>query len=209
VTAALLLSLGAGAVPGFLRAHGAGSRAFTIGYLPDAARAYPDAPFAVEERDRVRALGHPVVEVVLTGSTRAEVAAALDRVDVLWVAGGSTFALLDAVRGADAAQEIAGRVRDGLLYIGSSAGSILAGPSVEPASVMDDPADAPEQTDLTGLGLVDVVVVPHADGALPPYPPEVIARTVAQYGDAHRLVLLRDDQALLVEGTESLVVASA
>jgi dipeptidase E len=56
---------------------------------------------------------------------------------------------------------------------------------------------------------VDVVVVPHADGALPPYPPEVIEQTVERYGDAHRLVLLRDDQALLVEGAESLVVASA
>lgn len=208
MTAALLLSLGAGAVPGFLRAHGAGTRPFTIGYVPDAARAYADAPFALEERERVRALGHPVVDVVLTGSSRAQVSAALDAVDALWVAGGSTFALLDAVRGADAAQEIAGRVRSGLLYIGSSAGSILAGPSVEPASVMDDPADVPGLTDLAGLGLVDVVVVPHADGALPPYPPEVIARTVERYGDAHRLVLLRDDQALLVEGTESLVVAS-
>jgi dipeptidase E len=130
-------------------------------------------------------------------------------VDALWVAGGSTFALLDAVRGADAAEEIAARVQGGLLYIGSSAGSILAGPSVEPASVMDDPEDAPGLTDLRGLGLVDVVVVPHADGALPPYPPEVIEQTVERYGDAHRLVLLRDDQALLVEGAESLVVASA
>jgi dipeptidase E len=192
-----------------LRAHGAGARTFTIGYVPDAARADADAPFAVEERERVRALGHPVVDIVLTGSSRAQVADALDRVDALWVAGGSTFALLDAVRGADAAEEIAARVQGGLLYIGSSAGSILAGPSVEPASVMDDPEDAPGLTDLRGLGLVDVVVVPHADGALPPYPPEVIEQTVERYGDAHRLVLLRDDQALLVEGAESLVVASA
>lgn len=209
VTSVLLLSLGLGAVPPFLAAHAPAGRPLTIGYVPDAARTDPEAPWAVAERERVAALGHAVVDVRLTGADARTVAAALDGVDVLYVAGGSTFALLDALRTSGADEVVVERVRGGLPYIGLSAGSIVAGPSVEPASLMDDPADAPGLTDLRGLGLTDAVVVPHADGKLPPYPLELIGRTIDRYGSDHELVPLRDDEALLITGPGWKVVASA
>jgi dipeptidase E len=209
VTAILLLSLGLGAVPAFLADHAPAGRRLTIGYVPDAARAEPGAPWAVAERERLTALGHAVVDVRLTGADARTVAAALDGVDVLYVAGGSTFALLDALRTSGADAVVAERVPAGLPYIGLSAGSIVAGPSVEPASLMDDPADAPGLTDLSGLGLTDAVVVPHADGKLPPYPLELIGRTLERYGPDHELVPLCDDEALLITGPGWKVVESA
>nr|WP_247601021.1 Type 1 glutamine amidotransferase-like domain-containing protein [Cellulomonas hominis] len=181
----------------------------TIGYVPDAARADPAAPWVVAERHRVAALGHAVVDVRLTGADPAGVAAALDGVDALYVAGGNTFALLDALRSSGADALVAERVRAGLPYVGSSAGSIVAGPSAEPATLMDDPAEAPGLTDRHGLGLTDAVVVPHADGKLPPYPLELIGRTLDRYGSDHELVPLCDDEALLVTGPGWTVVASA
>ncbi|MCG7288345.1 Type 1 glutamine amidotransferase-like domain-containing protein [Cellulomonas sp. ACRRI] len=205
----LLLSLGHGAVPAFLADHAPADRPLTIGYVPDAARAAADAPWAVAERDRVTALGHAVVDVRLTGATAQQVADALDGVDALYVAGGNTFALLDALRSSGADAVVAERVRRGLPYIGSSAGSIVAGPSAEPASLMDDPAEAPGLTDRRGLGLTDAVVVPHADGKLPPYPLELIGRTLDRYGSDHELVPLCDDEALLITGPGWKVVASA
>jgi dipeptidase E len=209
VTSLLLLSLGLGAVPAFLAAHAATDRPLTIGYVPDAARGFEDAPFVVAERDRVAALGHAVVDVRLSGADAGSVAAALDGVDALYVAGGSTFALLDALRTSGADAVVAERVRAGLPYIGLSAGSVVAGPSIEPVSLMDDPADAPGLTDLRGLGLTEAVVVPHADGKLPPYPLELIGRTLDRYGSDHELVPLCDDEALLITGPGWTVVASA
>lgn len=209
MTSVLLLSLGLGAVPPFLAAHAPTDRPLTIGYVPDAARPYADAPFVAAERERVAALGHAVVDIPLTGASAQEVAAALDGVDALYVAGGSTFALLDALRTSGADAVITERVRAGLPYIGLSAGSIVAGPSVEPASLMDDPADAPGLTDLRGLGLTDAVVVPHADGKLPPYPLDLIGRTLDRYGSDHELVPLCDDEALLITGPGWKVVESA
>lgn len=209
MTSLLLLSLGLGAVPAFLAERAPAGRPLTIGYVPDAALPYADAPFVAAERDRVAALGHPLVDVRLTGSDPAAVATALDGVDALYVAGGSTFALLDALRSSGADAVVVERVRAGLAYIGSSAGSVVAGPSIEPVSLMDDPADAPGLTDLRGLGLTEAVVVPHADGKLPPYPLELIGRTLARYGDDHELVPLCDDEALLVTGPGWTVVASA
>jgi dipeptidase E len=181
----LLLSLGIDAVPAFL-AETAPAHP-RIGYLGAAAG---DAPWAVEERARIDALGHPVIDVDLS--------AGLPEIDVLYVAGGNTFVLLDALRRTGQDRVVADRVRAGLPYIGLSAGSIVTGPSVEPATVMDDRSEAPGLTDLAGLALIPDVVLPHADGKLPPYPPELIARTVAEYGAAHRLLPLADDQALRV-----------
>jgi dipeptidase E len=97
VPSLLLLSLGHGAVPAFLADRAPAGRPLTLGYVPDAARADATAPWAVAERDRVVGLGHAVVDVRLTGATAGEVADALDGVDALYVAGGNTFALLDAL----------------------------------------------------------------------------------------------------------------
>jgi dipeptidase E len=208
VTSLLLLSLGLGAVPAFLAAHAPTGRALTIGYVPDAARAHPDAPYVAAERAGVAALGHALVDVRLTGADPRGVASALDGVDAMYVAGGSTFALLDALRTSGADAVVAERVRAGLPYIGCSAGSVVAGPSIEPVALMDDPGDAPDLTDLRGLGLTDAVVVPHADGKLPPYPLDLIGRTLARYGPDHELVPLCDDEALLVTGPGWSVVTS-
>lgn len=209
VLSLLLLSLGHGAVPAFLADRAPADRSLTLGYVPDAARADATAPWAVAERDRVVGLGHAVVDVRLTGATAQQVSDALDGVDALYVAGGNTFALLDALRSSGADEVVAERVRGGLPYIGSSAGSIVAGPSTEPATLMDDPAEAPGLTSRRGLGLTDAVVVPHADGKLPPYPLELIGRTLDRYGSDHELVPLCDDEALLITGPGWKVVASA
>ncbi|WP_353116126.1 Type 1 glutamine amidotransferase-like domain-containing protein [Microbacterium sp.] len=199
----LLLSLGAGALPEFLSAHldraVSGAR---IGYLGDAAGSGEDG-FASVERQRLTELGCAVVDVSAGSFVDAEsFAAALDGVDAVYVAGGNTFLLLDALRRHGAAEVLAARVRAGLPYIGLSAGSIVVGPSVEPAVPMDDRSAAPGLTDLRGLGLVDTVVIPHADGRLESYPPALIAGIVAEYADRFPLALLPDDQAFAVEQGE-------
>jgi dipeptidase E len=47
--------------------------------------------------------------------------------------------------------------------------------------------------------MVDRVIVPHAQGTLPPFPISVIARTVEEYGVDWPPTLLRDGEALLVD----------
>ena len=206
----LLLSRGAGAVPEFLaRARGDDRRPLRLGYLADASAAFADAPFVKAERAVIDALGHPVLDLSARTMTREEFSSAVATVDALYVSGGSTFALLDALRVNGADQALVDAVRTGLPYIGSSAGSIVVGPSVEPASLMDDPDDAPGLEDHDGLQLIPDVVIPHADGQLPPYPPELIQRTLEQFGADHRLIPLRDDEALLVDDQGSRVIPSA
>lgn len=199
----LLLSVGAGAVPAFLaedRMH--------LAYIDDAARPFAEAESVVQEREQLTALGCTLTPVTAGELTAEQFAAALAEVDAVYVAGGHTFVLRHALRSSGADRVLIDAVRDGLPYIGSSAGAVVAGPDLTPVSLMDDPAEAPELTDHTGLGLVEDVVVPHADGNLDPYPPTMIGRIVETYDADYPLVLLPDDQALIYRDGERHMVDS-
>jgi len=196
-------------MPSFLATrHSDTMKSSRIGYVDDAQVAFAEAPFVQAERAAVGDLGYEVVSITARNVVPAELDATLSTLDGLYVASGSTFALLEALRTSGNDAVVVRHVQAGLPYIGSSAGSIIAGPDVTPASLMDDPADGPSLKDFTGLGLVDRTVIPHADGKIPPYPPELIAETLATYGTSHDLLPLRDDQALLVEGAVQQVIAS-
>jgi len=203
----LLLSLNPGAMQPFLDSTTSGGP-LRVGYIGDAQVAYAGAPFVAAERRAIEVLGHELVDITVREFTASEFATTLSAVDAVYVAGGSTFALLEALKVTANDVVLAEKVRDGLPYIGCSAGSIIVGPDITPASLMDDPADGPSLTDFAGLGLIDRTVIPHADGMLPPYPPSLISETVATYDSTHRLLLLRDDQALLVEGVRETVIDS-
>lgn len=206
----LLLSLGSGAVPGFIAKHvPPDADPVRLGYLADAALQYAGQPFAVAERERLIRLGFELVDLTAGEHRRAQdFDRALDGIDALYVAGGSSFALLAALRRNGSDHVLIDRVRGGLPYIGSSAGSVVTGLSIEPLSLMDDPGDAPDLVDYAGLGLVDTVVIPHADGALPPFPPSLINDIVARYGARFPLTLVRDDEAILVEDGVRRSIAS-
>lgn len=201
----LLLSLHPGALRSFLDD---GERSGPIVYVDDAQAAFRDAPFVAAELEAVRSCGREVVETTLRHTAPDDAERLLSDAGAVYVAGGSTFALLEALRLSGNDDVLVDHVRRGLPYIGLSAGSIVAGPDVTPASLMDDPADGPALEGYTGLGLVDVTPIPHADGHLPPYPPELIRRTIDTYGSDFALLPLRDDQALLVEDETSTVIAS-
>ncbi|MFT4088399.1 MAG: Type 1 glutamine amidotransferase-like domain-containing protein [Gordonia sp. (in: high G+C Gram-positive bacteria)] len=211
----LLLSLGISALPRFLAEHaGAEPTAVRLGYLDDASLPYAGQHFAVTEFDLLTDAGYVPRRITARDVDSVEAFdAILGELDALYVCGGETFFLLHALRGTDDAPRgldvvLADRVRTGLPYIGLSAGSVLAGSSIEPISGLDDPTLAPGLTNLRGLGLVDTAVVPHADGILPNYPLELIDRVRTDYGDRFDLTFVNDDQALLVSGSGVSVVPS-
>lgn len=83
-------------------------------------------------------------------------------VDVLFVGGGNTFALLDEIQRHDYLSAIRGYVRNGGVLYGGSAGAIFAGADIAIAEPVD-PNDV-GLTDTTGLDLIGGLVVrPHYD----------------------------------------------
>lgn len=200
----ILLSLGAGALLEYLPAV-QGEKYVRIGYIDEAQRHLLDEPFTGAERERLVRFGYHVINIDLRRSGFDE---ELAEVDAVYLSGGDTFALMTGLRRSGADAIIADRVRAGMPYVGLSAGAVVAGPDIEPAALMDDPGMGLDLSDFRGLGLTDTVVIPHADGQLPPYPPEIIDRTLNEYGDRFTLLPLYDDQALIVDAAGSRVVDS-
>ena len=82
--------------------------------------------------------------------------------DVLWVGGGNTFYLRWLIEEKNFEEKIANFVKSGKVYVGSSAGAIITGPTIEDADTIDDPSEAPKRID-EGLNLTKYVVLPHVN----------------------------------------------
>lgn len=88
-----------------------------------------------------------------------KILATINECDVIYVSGGNTFYLLNELRKSRVWQAIKNAVKSGKIYIGESAGAIVAAPDTRYATLMDE--NSANMSDFTGLNLVDFCVVPH------------------------------------------------
>lgn len=92
----------------------------------------------------------------------------LERAEALFMGGGNTYALLKRLRESDLLPVVRERVRGGMPYVGASAGSNVAGPTI--LTTNDWNVVALERFD--ALGLVAFNINPHykeTDPAMAPY----------------------------------------
>ncbi len=80
-------------------------------------------------------------------------------IDVIHICGGNTFHYLDGIRKTGLIDKVVPLVERGVLYVGVSAGSILAGPNIEIASPYDD--NDINLSNLDGFHLTDTIISPH------------------------------------------------
>lgn len=128
----------------------------------------------------------------------------LQQYDLIWVGGGNTYYLRWVVRKAGFEQIIRKLLQEGKVYGGSSAGSILAGPTLRHFDLMDEPDKAPELI-WEGLHLTDLAVIPHwgREG----YAPELMREVRSRFeNDEFSFQVLRDDQAVIVANNEWRIV---
>jgi peptidase E len=82
--------------------------------------------------------------------------------DVIYVSGGNTFAILDRMKKTGFFDFVKKAVGEETIYAGISAGSVIAGKSIEIAGWGSE-GDENEigLTDLSGLGFTDIAIYPH------------------------------------------------
>lgn len=118
-------------------------------------------PFALFDRDRYTATARDRFQKM--GYELSSVHEAADRVkaindtDAVFIGGGNTFRLLKALYDVELLGPIRDRVAAGMPYIGSSAGSNVAGPTIRTTN--DMPIVQPPSFD--ALGLVHFQINPH------------------------------------------------
>jgi dipeptidase E len=126
----------------------------------------------------------------------------LSKFDMVYVAGGNTTDLLFAVRTSGFHTIVTKLLNSGIVYVGESAGAIIAGPTIKGFMSENDPPGVVKHYE-TGLGLVDKVVIPHADNVI--YNDRA-PQLVEMYG-ANGTIVLNDNQAYIVDGNNEKIVA--
>ena len=118
-------------------------------------------PFALHDldaytataRNRFGAMGYSIESAHETAASQK----ALEETDAIFIGGGNTFRLLKALQDLDLIEAIRHKVSSGAPYIGSSAGSNVAGPTIK--TTKDMPIVQPRSFD--SLGLVPFQISPH------------------------------------------------
>jgi dipeptidase E len=130
--------------------------------IPTAANIYPvdDRAWFDNELQLFKDQGFNLIHYDLVGKTEADVAAILNDADVIYVIGGNTYYLLEQMQKCNFKKIVIDCLDKGAVYIGSSAGSVIAGPSIDFIGDIDDPTQA-NLTDYTGLELIDFHIKPH------------------------------------------------
>ena len=127
----------------------------------------------------------------------------LSETKTVFISGGNTFYLLQELKRKNLTSYLKERIENGLLYIGESAGSVIATPNIEYASIVDDKTLATELNDYTGLNLVDFYIVPHFEEE--PFV-ESSRNTVELYKDKLDLKLINNKEAILVENNNFTII---
>jgi dipeptidase E len=118
-------------------------------------------PFALYDRDdyaakaksRFAAIGYSLESAHATDNPEK----AIEQTDAIFIGGGNTFRLLKALQDLELLEPIRRKVKSGTPYIGSSAGSNVAGPTIK--TTKDMPIVQPRSFD--SLGLVPFQISPH------------------------------------------------
>lgn len=123
----------------------------------DGVRTVAFVPFAQHDHEGYTARVRARLAAMDCGVTQLQTRADVENAEAIFVGGGNTFRLLNALYARDLLDAIRTRVRSGMPYIGSSAGTNVATPSIRTTN--DMPIIYPPSFD--ALALVPFQINPH------------------------------------------------
>lgn len=134
-----------------------------VGFISTAANVEANgAKKILRETGDLKNLGFNLIDVVDPSADNVDWQKRLETTDVIFVGGGNTFHLLDQMRKTGFG-EWWNANSEKKVYVGVSAGTIVACKTIDVASIEPPDPNLPGLTDLTGLGLVSFEIEPHCD----------------------------------------------
>ena len=142
--------------------------------------------------------GFDVTEYTITGQNKEEVKHFLKDFEIIYFSGGNTFYLLEKIQQSECRDVIIDYIKNGKIYIGSSAGSVVAGPNIYPLRDLDNYLKAPNLKGHEGFGLVDFVVFPHWGHEF--FKEKYLKhRVIHTYNEENKIILLTNHQYIEVK----------
>lgn len=164
-----------------------------LAYITTAGKGSNDKTYLENHREMMKKEGIAFEELDIEGKTENELRELLKDKNAVYVEGGNTFYLLKAARESGFDKVIKELIEKGVPYIGSSAGSYIACPTIEMATWKPKQKDRFGVTDFTAMNLVPFLVVAHYESEFA----EVLKEKISQ--TKYETKLLKDGQAILVE----------
>lgn len=165
-------------------------------FIPTAAEVEKgDMTWMNEDQQALIDAGFSLTNFSITDQNEQSIREALKGVGSVCVGGGNNYYLMHQVRKSGFDKVMKDLVPKGLIYIGCSAGSVIAGPTIETS--LDDFLPQLKMTDYSGIGLTEATARPHWGSQW--FKEKYIAEFSRLYGLKYKIVLLNDNQYLWVK----------
>jgi len=159
-----------------------------------------DKTWLIEGFNQLKELGFSYIDIVDIAAVPRDIwEPRLKNADVLLFGGGNTFYLLDWINKSGLRELLPGILKN-KVYIGISAGSYIACPTIEMATWKNQDENKSGLADLTGMNFVPFLLLAHYTLDKKEIIKEGILKT------KYPVRILNDDQAILVQGNDYKLV---
>lgn len=168
----------------------------TVAFITTASKQEEDTSYADRDKRIMREVGFNIEEIDIEGKKEKQLMKLLGLKDIIFVEGGNTFFLLKCMRESGFEKVMKKLLKQGKVYIGASAGSIVVGRTIKTAGWKDSNKNTVGLKNLKGLNFVPFDIFVH-------YKPEhkdLILQKLPKPRRRKKLKILTDDQALLIQG---------
>jgi len=171
-----------------------------MAYIPTAADLHETKWWIKEDKIKLTAKGFNLTEINLKRKLSIK---EFKKFDVIFVAGGNTFYLLQKMRETGFDKIVKKLTENNVVYVGSSAGAVVAGPDIWPIRFIDDPSKAKLKS-FKGLNLIDFIPLPHfgVEKYVKPY--EKLMKDLDK--TKYKYVKLNENQATLVKNKKIKII---
>ena len=172
-----------------------------VAYIITASKTERDTSYVDEGRELLKEAGFNVEDIDIESKNQDELMKLLSSRNIIYVQGGNTFYLLKHMRLSGFDKIIRKLLKMGIIYVGVSAGSMVAGKNIEAAGWKDADRNEIKLKDLRGLSLVPFNIFVH-------YNPEEHKEMITQKPPRvkRRLRVLTDEQAFLVQNKTVILI---
>lgn len=131
-----------------------------IGFIATASELETNREYMYQDREDLLKMSYYIIDIDISKESKQEIIKKFNDVDVIYVAGGNSFYLLQQLIVKDVLQELK-EFANNKIYIGSSAGACIACPSIEYAQKLDDKLQAKLLNTYESMNLIDFYILPH------------------------------------------------
>lgn len=134
---------------------------YKVAFIPTAAEVEEgDLKWLQKDKDKLIEAGFDVEEFTITGKSQDKIESILADKQIIFLSGGNSFYLLDQIVKTGFDSILRRKIDEGVIFIGSSAGSVVMGKRMDLIKSVDDQSKALDLKS-SGLEIVDYAILPH------------------------------------------------